>query len=106
MAEEFQKQTDGNVRVTVGIAGTGGGFKKFCAGETDISDASRPISVSEVKACADKQIQFIELPVAYDGLGVVVNPQNTWVDNLTVAELKKIWEPAAQGKITNWKSIW
>ncbi|MEO6458020.1 MAG: PstS family phosphate ABC transporter substrate-binding protein [Chloroflexia bacterium] len=103
-AEEFNQYAP-NVRVPVGISGTGGGFKKFCAGESDISDASRPISVSEVKACADKQIQYIELPVAYDGLAVVVHPQNTWVDNLTVAELKKMWEPAAQGKITNWNQI-
>lgn len=103
-AEEFNKYAP-NVRVPVGVSGTGGGFKKFCAGELDISDASRPISPSEVKACADKQIEYIELPVAYDGLAVVVNPRNDWATTLTVAELKKVWEPDAQGKINNWKQI-
>ena len=103
-AEEFNKYAS-NVRVPVGISGTGGGFKKFCAGETDIQDASRPISKSEVEACKGKKIEYIELPVAYDGLAVVVNPQNDWVDHLTVAELKKVWEPEAQGKIDNWNQI-
>ena len=103
-SEEFNQYAP-NVRVPVGISGTGGGFQKFCAGETDIQDASRPISTSENQRCKDKQIQFIELPVAYDGLAVVINPQNTWVDFLTVAELKKIWEPEAQGKITNWNQV-
>jgi phosphate transport system substrate-binding protein len=103
-AEEFNQYAP-NVRIPVGVSGTGGGFKKFCAGETDIQDASRPISPSEVEACAAKKIEYIELPVAYDGLAVVVNPQNDWVDHLTVAELKKIWEPEAQGKITNWNQV-
>ena len=103
-AEEFRRYAK-DVRGSVGIAGTGGGFKKFCAGETDISNASRPISTSEVTACADKKIEFIELPVAYDGLAVVVSPRNTFVSCLTTAELKKIWEPEAQGKITNWKQV-
>ena len=103
-AEEFNQYAP-NVRIPVGVSGTGGGFKKFCVGETDIQDASRPISPSEVEACAAKKIEYIELPVAYDGLAVVVNPQNDWVDHLTVAELKKIWEPEAQGKITNWNQV-
>src|SRR5262245_50080528 len=77
VAEEFQKANKG-VRVTVGISGTGGGFKKFCNGETDISDASRPIKLSEVEQCFDNKIKYIELPVAFDGLAVMINPQNSW----------------------------
>ncbi|WP_287157243.1 PstS family phosphate ABC transporter substrate-binding protein [Chloroflexus sp.] len=103
-AEEFSRLAP-NVRVSVGISGTGGGFKKFCNGETDISNASRPIREEEQAICAQNGIEFIELPVAYDGLSVVVNPQNDWVTCLTVAELKKIWEPAAQGVITNWNQV-
>ncbi|MCZ7585967.1 MAG: PstS family phosphate ABC transporter substrate-binding protein [Deltaproteobacteria bacterium] len=103
VAEEFQKSN--KARVTVGISGTGGGFKKFCAGETVISDASRPIKPTEVEACKKAGIDYIELPVAYDGLAVVVNPKNTWVDKLTVAELKQMWAPEAQGKVTNWNQI-
>lgn len=105
VAEEFQKVEKGAVRVTVGISGTGGGFKKFCAGETDISDASRPIKPSEVELCKKNGIEYIELPVAYDGLAVMVNPKNDWVDYMTPAELKKIWEPAAQGKVTRWSQV-
>jgi phosphate transport system substrate-binding protein len=103
-AEEFRKYAK-DVRISVGISGTGGGFKKFCNGETDIQDASRPILPTEVEACKAKGIEYIELPVAYDGLSVVVSPKNTWAQCLTVAELKKIWEPDAQGKITNWKQV-
>ena len=105
MAEEFQIEKQGEVLVTVGISGTGGGFKKFCRGETDISDASRPIKESERAACKEAGIEFIELPVALDALTVMVNPANDWVDHLTVDELKKIWEPAAQGEITNWSQV-
>ena len=105
MAEEFQKATGGRVRVTVGISGTGGGFKKFCAGETDISDASRPITEKEIAACKEKGIQYIELPVAFDGLSVMVSPRNTFVDCLKVSELKRIWEPEAQGKVTRWSQV-
>ena len=104
MAEEFQKKNP-NVKVTVGISGTGGGFKKFCKGETDISDASRPIKPSEVDLCKENRIKYIELPVAFDGLAVMVNPQNNWVANMTVKELKKVWEPEAQGKIKRWNQI-
>jgi phosphate transport system substrate-binding protein len=105
MAEEFQSATGGNYRVTVGISGTGGGFKKFCRGETHISDASRPIKESERAACKEAGIEFIELPVALDALTVMVNPQNDWVDHLTVDELKRVWEPAAQGTVSNWSQV-
>jgi phosphate transport system substrate-binding protein len=105
VAEDFQKAKKGSVRVTVGISGTGGGFKKFCAGETDISNASRPILAKEMEACKAKGIQYIELPVAYDALTVVVHPQNNWASSITVAELKKMWEPTAQGKVTKWNQV-
>ena len=97
VAEEFQNET--KTRVTVGISGTGGGFKKFCRGETDISDASRPIKQKEIDQCKAAGIQFIEIPVAFDALTVVINPKNDFAKTMTVAELKKIWEPAAQGKL-------
>lgn len=105
VAEEFQIQKRGKIRVTVGISGTGGGFKKFCRGETDVSDASRPILRAEMDACAQAGVKYIELPVAYDALTVVVNPKNTWVDQITIPELKKMWEPAAQGKVTTWNQV-
>jgi phosphate transport system substrate-binding protein len=101
-ANDFQKANSG-IRVTVGVSGTGAGFRKFCAGETDISNASRPIQAKEISACKEKGISFIELPIAYDGLSVVVNPQNTWATQLTVEELKKIWEPGS--KVTNWSQV-
>jgi phosphate transport system substrate-binding protein len=104
VAEEFQKQYP-EVRVPVGISGTGGGFKKFCNGETDISDASRPIKESEVELCKKNGIEYIELPVGFDGLAVMVNPSNDFVSCLTVEELKKMWEPAAEGTITKWNQI-
>ncbi len=105
VAEEFQKSMRGRVRVTVGISGTGGGFKKFCRGETDISDASRPILKEEIELCRANGIKYIELPVAFDALTVVVNLQNNWLNAISVADLKKIWEPAAQGKITRWNQV-
>lgn len=104
MAEEFRK-TYPDVRTTVGVSGTGGGFKKFCAGETDIANASRPIKESEAKACADAGIEYVELPVAYDALSVVVNPENDWAECLTVEQLNAVWSPEAEGKITNWNQI-
>ncbi|MCM8826798.1 MAG: PstS family phosphate ABC transporter substrate-binding protein [Candidatus Omnitrophica bacterium] len=104
VAEEFQKKYP-NIKVMVGISGTGGGFKKFCRGETDISDASRPIKPQEVDVCKENNIEYIELPVAYDGLAVVVNPKNNWVNYLTVKELKKIWEPSSQGVVTKWSQV-
>ena len=105
IAEDFQKAKKGAARVTVGVSGTGGGFKRFCAGDTDISNASRPIKASEREQCKKAGINFIELPIAYDALAVVVNKNNTWANNLTTAELKKIWEPGAKGKITNWNQV-
>ncbi|OGA28743.1 MAG: protein sphX [Betaproteobacteria bacterium RIFCSPLOWO2_02_FULL_65_24] len=105
VAEDFQKSKRGAVKVTVGISGTGGGFKKFCRGETDISDASRPILKSEMEDCRKAGIEYVELPVAFDALTVVVNPKNSFIKALTVAELKKMWEPAAQGKITRWNQV-
>jgi len=102
VAEEFQKAKRGAVKVTVGISGTGGGFKKFSRGETDISDASRPIVKKEMDACKEAGIEYIELPVAYDGIAVMVNPRNNWVVSMTPEDLKKIWEPAAERKVTQW----
>jgi phosphate transport system substrate-binding protein len=105
VAEEFQIAKRGKVRVTVGIGGTGGGFKKFCRGEIDISNASRPILAEEMEACRKAGIKYIELPVAFDALTVVVNKQNTWVEALSVADLKKMWEPSASGRVTQWKHV-
>jgi phosphate transport system substrate-binding protein len=105
VAEEFQKATKGATKVTVGISGTGGGFKKFCRNETDISDASRPILKKEMDACKEAGVQYIELPVAYDALTVVVNPQNDWLKSITVEELKKMWAPEAQGAVTKWNQV-
>lgn len=102
MAEEFQ-YANRHIRVAVGISGTGGGFKKFCAGETDVADASRPIKTLEAEACARNGVQYIELPVAFDGLSVVVNPENDWIDSLTVQELKRIWEPGSP--IKKWSDL-
>jgi phosphate transport system substrate-binding protein len=101
VAEEFQATQ--KVKVTVGESGTGGGFKKFCRGETDISNASRPISSKEMEACKDAGVQYIELPIAYDALTVVVNSKNDWVKSLSVDELKKIWAPGSSVK--NWKQV-
>jgi phosphate transport system substrate-binding protein len=103
-AELFQEEQPG-VQVTVGISGTGGGFERFCVGETDLSNASRPIEEDEVAICEENGIDFVELHVVNDGLAVVVNPENDWADCLTVEELNKTWEPGAEGKITNWNQI-
>lgn len=105
IAKEYNKTNDRAIQVQVGVSGTGGGFKKFCAGEIDISDASRPITQEEMKICDQAGIRYYELPIAFDALTVVVNPQNTWAKDITVEELKTIWDPAAQGKITNWKQV-
>lgn len=104
VAEEFQAEFP-EVRVPVGISGTGGGFKKFCTGETDISDASRPIKESEAELCKQNGIEYVELPVAFDGLAVLVNPANDFVSCLTVEELKKIWSPESEGVVTNWNQV-
>ncbi len=103
VAEEFQKEN--KARVTIGVSGTGGGFKKFCKGETALSGASRPIKPSEVKLCAKNGVEYVELPVAYDGVTLVVHKKNTWVDYLTVEELARLWEPKAQGKVMKWSQV-
>lgn len=104
VSEEFRNVRP-NIRVTVGVSGTGGGFKKFIRNELDISNASRPISESEITAAKEAGIEFIELPVSYDGLAVVVSPKNDFVDYLTVAELQMMWSPESQGKINRWNQI-
>lgn len=105
VAEEFQISKKNAIRVTVGISGTGGGFKKFCRGEVDISGASRPILKSEMEACAKTGVKYFELPVAFDAITVVINPKNDFLKQITIDELKKMWEPAAQGKVAKWKDI-
>ncbi|HSA89901.1 MAG TPA: PstS family phosphate ABC transporter substrate-binding protein [Burkholderiales bacterium] len=105
VAEEFQKAKKQQVKVTVGISGTGGGFKKFCRGETDVSDASRPILKKEMDDCRAAGIEYFELPVAFDALTVVINPKNSFIRQLTVTEMKKMWEPGAQGKVTRWNQV-
>lgn len=104
VAEEFQRAHKG-VGVTVGVSGTGGGFKKFVAGEVDIVDASRPIKAAEIELAQKNGINFIELPIAYDALSIVVNKRNTWATSLTTAELKKIWSPESQGKVLKWSDV-
>jgi phosphate transport system substrate-binding protein len=105
VAEDFQKAKKQKVKVTVGISGTGGGFKKFCRNEIDISNASRPILKAEMADCQKAGIEYFELPVAFDALTVVINPKNTFIKQLTVAEMKKMWEPSAQGKVTRWNQV-
>ena len=103
-AEEFSAK-ERDVRVTIGVSGTGGGFKKFCAGEIDVTGASRYIKDSEKALCAESGVEFIELPVAYDGISVVVHPSADFVDHLTVAELNTVWSPDSEGKVTNWNQV-
>lgn len=104
VAEEYRSEAP-DTRVTVGLSGTGGGFQKFLRGETDINDASREISPSEIQTAKENGVEYIQLSVAFDGLAVVVNPQNDWVDYVTVQDLKKIWEPSAQGEVTHWNDV-
>lgn len=104
LAEDFQADNSG-VRVTVGTSGTGGGFEKFCAGETDLANASREIKDSEIEACKAAGVEFLEVIIANDALSIVVNKENTWAKCLTVDQVKKMWEPAAEGKISNWNQI-
>ena len=104
VVEEF-RATNSKVNVTIGISGTGGGFKKFLAGEIDVVNASRPIKEAEMATAASKGIEFVELPIAYDALSIVVNPANTWAKSITVKELAKMWEPAAQGKVMKWSDV-
>jgi phosphate transport system substrate-binding protein len=105
VAEEFGKANRNLRTPTVGISGTGGGFQKFCRGETDISNASRPIRPAEIEACMKAGVEYIEVPIAYDGLAIVVNPKNTWATTITVPELKTLWAPEAQGKVTRWSQV-
>jgi phosphate transport system substrate-binding protein len=105
VAEEFQRAKRGAVRVTVGTSGTGGGFRSFCRGELDVTGASRPARPAEIEACRAAGVRFIELPVAFDALTVAVHRDNTWARQLTVQQLRTIWEPAATGRITNWRQI-
>jgi phosphate transport system substrate-binding protein len=105
VAEEFQKAKKNVVKVTVGISGTGGGFKKFCRDEIDISDASRPITAKEMEDCKAAGVQYIEMPVAFDALTVVINPKNSFLKQATVEEMKTLWEPAAQGKVMKWNQV-
>lgn len=104
MAEEFMAANPGT-RVTVGVSGSGGGFSKFCAGETDISNASRPIKQEEIDACAEAGIEFVELPIAFDGITVVVNPENDWAQCLTPDQLNTMWSPEAEETITSWNQV-
>ena len=105
VAEEFQKAKKNAIKVTVGISGTGGGFKKFCRDETDFSNASRPITKPEMELCKAAGVEYIEMPVAYDALTVVINPKNAFLKQATVAEMKALWEPAAQGKVMKWNQV-
>ena len=105
VAEEYGKAHPDVRTPTVGISGTGGGFQKFCRGETDISNASRPIRPAEIEACQKAGVEYVEVPIAYDGLAIVVNPKNTWAATITVAELKTLWSPDAQGKVTRWNQV-
>jgi phosphate transport system substrate-binding protein len=105
VAEEFQKSKRNQIKVTVGVSGTGGGFRKFCRGESDVQNASRPITKNEMAECQKNGVQYVEMPVAYDALSVVINPKNEWLKEISVDDLRKIWEPAAQGKITRWNQV-
>jgi len=104
VAEEFKK-VQPDVKVSVALSGTGGGFKKFSRGEIDINDASRPIKPSEDSLAKSNNISYVDLTIAYDGMAVVVNPKNTWCKDMTVADLKLLWSPEAQGKIMKWNQI-
>jgi len=105
MVEDWGQSIGGSARLVIGISGTGGGFKKFCNGETDINDASRPIKASEEERCAEAGVEFIELPVALDGLTVVVNPENDFVQCLTIDDLHTMWRPEAEGEIDRWNQV-
>ena len=104
VVEEF-RAANPKANITIGISGTGGGFKKFLAGEIDVVNASRPIKEAEMTSATEKGIEFVELPIAYDALSIIVNPKNTWATTMTVKELAKVWEPAAQGKVMKWSDV-
>ncbi len=105
VSEEFQTAKKGAVQITVGISGTGGGFKKFCRGETDVQNASRPILEKEMEECRKTNVKYFELPVGFDAIAIVVNPKNDWLKSITVDELKAMWQPEAQGKLKTWKQV-
>ncbi|MBE9166402.1 PstS family phosphate ABC transporter substrate-binding protein [Pleurocapsales cyanobacterium LEGE 06147] len=105
IAQEFKATKDNRVDLKVNFSGTTSGFKKFCAGQTQINDASRPISTAEMAACKQAKIAYIELPITFDAIAVVVNPRNNWLDSITVDQLKKIWSPKAENQITRWNQI-
>ncbi|SFN72416.1 PstS family phosphate ABC transporter substrate-binding protein [Nitrosospira briensis] len=105
VVKNFQTTQKDPIKVAVGVSGTSGGFMKFCRGEIDIVNASRPIQGKEMKACNKASVEYVELPIAFDAITVAVNPKNNWIKTMTLAELKKMWEPAAQGKITKWSQI-
>ncbi len=102
IAEEFSHEHK-DIHVTVGVSGTGGGFKKFTTNETDINDASRVIDVKEIEAAKKNGVEYLEVPIAYDGITIITNPKNTWAKDITTAELKKIWEP--NSKVKTWKDV-
>jgi phosphate transport system substrate-binding protein len=102
---EFQANNPDKAEIDINTSGTGGGFKKFCAGKTDINNASRPILLAEIDACKQAKIAYLEIPIAFDAITVAVNPQNTWAKDITIAELKKLWQLSAEGKIANWRQI-
>lgn len=105
VAEEYMRTQSGKVRVTVGVSGTGGGFKKFCRGDIDIAAASRPIAKEEAARCAAAGVAYVTLPVAYDAITVVVHPKNTWAEELSVAQLRRLWQPEAQGALLRWNQL-
>jgi phosphate transport system substrate-binding protein len=105
IVEQYKTSERETADITVDFSGTGGGFKKFCAGQTQINDASRPISTAEMAACKQAKVAYIELPIAFDAIAVAVNPQNNWLDSITVDQLNKIWSPEAENKITRWNQI-
>ncbi len=105
IAKQFRANPKNNAQVEVSVSGTSGGFTKFCTGKTDINNASRPISQAEMELCNKNGVRYIELPIAFDALTIAVNPQNDWAKDITIAELKKMWEPGAQGKITRWNQV-
>ena len=105
VVERFKAEQETPLTIDIEFSGTGGGFDKFCRGETDISNASRPIQLDEMAACDSAEVRYIELPIAFDALTVVVNPQNNWLDNITLEELAKIWSPNAEQNITRWNQV-
>lgn len=105
IAEQYRTVMTTDIDLTVDFSGTGAGFEKFCVGETVINNASRPILQSEMKACEDAGIAYIELPIAFDALTVIVNPKNDWLENISVEQLYKIWSPEAEQDITRWNQV-